>query len=169
MYERMNEQGCSEDETEGMKDKCFEWNEVEKAIVKAKLSKAPGLDGVNAEILRAIWRANPGWVVSMFDACLRDGCIPSEGKKARVVILPKSPEKPRSDPASYRPISLLPVLGKTLEGLMVGRLECRIKNRMNDAQHVFRRGRSMESAWAKVKEYVRSSVCKYVLEVFVDF
>ena len=58
MYERMNVQGCSEDETEGMKDKCFEWNEVEKVIVKAKLRKAPGLDGVNAEILRAIWRAN---------------------------------------------------------------------------------------------------------------
>ena len=86
----MNLEGCSEDETEGMKDKCFEWNEVEKAIVKAKLRKAPGLDGVKAEILQAIWRANPGWVVSMFDACLRDGCIPSEGKKARVVILPKS-------------------------------------------------------------------------------
>ena len=101
---------------------------------------------MNAEIVRAIWRANPGWVMSLFDACLREGCFPSEGKKARVVILPKSPEKPRSDPASYRPISLLPVLGKTLERLMIGRLECRMKDRMNDAQHGFRRGRSTESA-----------------------
>ena len=42
---RMNVEGChcSEDDTEGMKDKRFEWNEVEKAIVKAKLRKAPGL------------------------------------------------------------------------------------------------------------------------------
>ena len=106
----MNVEGCSEDETEGMKDKSFEWNEVEKAIVKAKLRKAPGLDGVNSEILRAIWRANPGWVASMFDACLRDGYFPSEGKKSRAVILPKCPEKPRLDPASFRHISLLPVL-----------------------------------------------------------
>ena len=52
---------------------------------------------------------------------------------------------------------------------MIGRLECRMKDRMNDAQHGSRRGRCTESAWAKVKEYVRSSVCKYVLEVFVDF
>ena len=51
---RMNVERCSEDENEGMKDKSFEWNEVEKAIVKAKLRNAPGLDGVNAEILRAI-------------------------------------------------------------------------------------------------------------------
>ena len=63
----------------------------------------------------------------MFDACLRDGCFPSEGKKARVAILPKSPEKQRSDPASYRSISLLLVLGKTLERLVIGRLECRMK------------------------------------------
>ena len=40
---------------------------------------------------------------------------------------------------------------------------------MNDAQHGFRRGRSTESAWATVKEYVRSSERKYVLGVFVDF
>ena len=63
----------------------------------------------------------------MFDACLRDGCFPSEGKKARVAILPMSPDKQPSDPASYRPISLLPVLGKTLERLMIGILECRMK------------------------------------------
>ena len=63
----------------------------------------------------------------MFDACLKVGCIPSEAKKARVAILPKSPEKQRSDPASYRPISLLPVLGKMLKRLMIRRLECRMK------------------------------------------
>ena len=80
-----------------------------------------------------------------------------------------SPEKPRSDPASYRPISSLPVLGNTLERLMVGRIECRMKDRMYDAQHGFLWGRSTDSARAKVKEYVRSSVCKYVLGVFVDF
>ena len=78
-------------------------------------------------------------------------------------MLPKSPDKPRSDPASYRPISLLPVLGKTLERLMIGRIECKVNDRMNDAQHGFRRGRSTESAWAKMKDYVRMSESKYVL------
>ena len=56
----VNVEGCSEDETVGMKDKSFEWNEVEKAIAKAILRKPPGLDSVNAEILRTISRANPG-------------------------------------------------------------------------------------------------------------
>ena len=40
---------------------------------------------------------------------------------------------------------------------------------MNDAQHRFRRGRSTESAWARVKDYVRMSENKYIPGVFVDF
>ena len=52
---------------------------------------------------------------------------------------------------------------------MVGRLECKVNERMNDAQHRFRRGRSTESVWARVKVYVRMSECKYILGVFIDF
>ena len=50
-------------------------------------------------------------------------------------------------PASYRPIGLLSVLGKTLERMMVAHLDSRLSNRMNEAQHGFRGGRSTESAW----------------------
>ena len=40
-----------------MCEKDFEWNEVERTIEKAKLGKAPGLDGINVEMMRAVWRA----------------------------------------------------------------------------------------------------------------
>ena len=73
-----------------------------------------------------------------FNACLTYGCFPNVWKKACAIALPKSPEKPRTDPASYRPISLLSVLGKTLERIMVARLDSRVNNRMNEAQHGFR-------------------------------
>ena len=52
---------------------------------------------------------------------------------------------------------------------MVARLDSRVKNRMNEAQHVFPRGRSTGSAWRCVRGYVQGSECKYVLGVFVDF
>ena len=52
---------------------------------------------------------------------------------------------------------------------MIGRIECNVNDRMNDAQHGFKRGRSTESVWARMKDYVRMSESKYVLEVFVDF
>ena len=50
-----------------------------------------------------------------------------------MIALPKSPEKPRTDPASYRPISLLSVLGKMLERMMVARLDSRVSARMNES------------------------------------
>lgn len=52
---------------------------------------------------------------------------------------------------------------------MIGRIKSKVNGRMNDAQHGFRRGRLTESVWASVKDYVRMSECKYVLNVFMDF
>ena len=43
----------------------FEWSDVERAIARAKLGKAPGLDGMNVEMLRAVWR----------DSEIDDGCV----------------------------------------------------------------------------------------------
>ena len=149
--------------------KDFEWEEVNVAVMKGKLRKAPGLDGLTAEMLRAVWVAIPGWLMSLYGVCLKYGCFPVEWKKARVVVLPKSLDKPRTDPSSYRPISLLSVLGKTLERMMVARMEERMRGRMHDAQHGFRGARSTESAWRRVKDYLAVSGCKYVLGVFVDF
>ncbi|CAK9796609.1 Retrovirus-related Pol polyprotein from type-1 retrotransposable element R1 (Fragment) [Anthophora quadrimaculata] len=147
----------------------FEWNEVNDAVRMMKLRKAPGLDGVNAEMLRAIWAAIPECLMRVYDVCLRTSRFPDEWKRANVIALLKSPEKVRTDPASYRPISLLSVLGKTLERMMVKRVECKVRDSMCDAQHGFRRGRSVETAWMRVKECVCRSERKYVLGVFVDF
>ena len=107
--------------------------------------------------------------MTLYDACLSYGCFPNAWKKACAIALPKSPEKPRTDPASYRPISLLSVLGKTLERMMVARWDSSVNDRMNEAQHGFRGGRFTENAWRCVRGYVQGSESKYVLGVFVDF
>lgn len=135
-----------------------------------KLKKAPGLDGVSAEMLRAIWRAIPEWLKRIYDVCLSTMCFPVAWKTARVIVLLKSPEKTRSDPGPYRPICLLSVLGKVLERMMVKRIERKkLCNRMCDAQYGFTVGRSTEGAWNRVLEWVNQSERKYVLGIFVDF
>lgn len=85
------------------------------------------------------------------------------------MVLLKSVDKVRSDPASYRPICLLSVLGKILERMMVERLKRKLGEGMCDAQYGFRTGRSTEGAWNYVLENVKESRSKYVLGVFVDF
>ena len=103
--------------------KGFERQEVNVTVKRGKLGKAPGLDGLTSEILRVVWSTFPGCLMTLYNACLTYECFPNAWKKACVIALPKSPEKPRTVPARYRPISLLSVLGKTLERMMVARLD----------------------------------------------
>ena len=53
----MSDEVCPVSENEEMCVRSFEWSEVERTIEKAKLGKAPGLDGINVEMMRAVWRA----------------------------------------------------------------------------------------------------------------
>lgn len=126
-------------------------------------------DGMNGEMCKAIWQAIPDYLMALFSRCVREGYFPNNWKQARVVILLKSPDKVRSNPRSYRGISLLPVLGKVLERIMVNRLEERAQNGMSERQYGFRKGKCVEDAWIYVKECVKSSTKRYVLGIFVDF
>lgn len=130
--------------------KVFEWDEVNEAVRAMKVEKAPGMDGMGAEVVRAIWRAIPEWLKRVYDVCLSTGCFPVRWKTARVIVLLKSPEKVRTDPGSYRPICFLSVLGKVLERIMVRRLERKVCDSLCDAQYGFVRGRSTEDAWNRV-------------------
>ena len=81
-------------------------------------------------------------IVSVFIACLKLG-FPMEWKRARVIMIPK-PGKDKSLPKSYRPISLLPVLGKLLERVLASRISKHLEERkyLNPNQSGFRKGRS---------------------------
>jgi Reverse transcriptase (RNA-dependent DNA polymerase). len=153
----------------GRVTKCFEWNEIGESVHCTKVGKAPGIDGINGEMIKKVWRAIPEYVKCLLDSCANEGYFPKEWKIGSVIVLLKSPDKVRNDPRSYRPICLLSVLGKEFERMMVKRLEARMKGRMNDCQYGFRKGRETEDAWHRVKEWVNGMDVKYVLGVFVDF
>lgn len=141
--------------------------EVGKAIMSCASGKAPGLDLLTADMVKIAWEVLPSRLVSLYGECVRSGVFPSEWKRARVVVIPKSADRPLDDPASYRPICLLSVLGKVLEKVLVARLETRLT--LHPSQFGFVRGRSTEDAWLAARESVEMSEKKYVLGLFVDF
>lgn len=143
--------------------------EIHESFLKLKSRKSPGLDGMTGEMCKAIWRVIPEYLGAMFRKCVSAGYFPKEWKSARVIVLLKSPDKIRSNPRSYRGISLLPALGKVLERIMVNRLQERVRHCMSERQYGFRAGKCVEDAWLYVKECVKTAQCKYVLGVFVDF
>jgi Reverse transcriptase (RNA-dependent DNA polymerase). len=157
------------EEYEMSENACFEWDELDNAVKMMRTGKAPGLDGMSAEIVKRVWLAIPRYMKALYDECLRTNCFPNEWKIAKVIVLLKSPDKDRMEPRSYRPISLLSVFGKVLERMMMKRLMNKVMNGMNDKQYGFRAGRSTEDAWNRVKEWVSESNKRYVLGVSVDF
>lgn len=88
--------------------------EVTNIIKHLNTKKAPGHDLVRNRTLKALPEIVLLFLAMVFIAILRVQYFPSKGKFAFVSIIPK-PGKPDSDPASYRPISLLPSISKVWE------------------------------------------------------
>lgn len=134
-----------------------------------RCKKSPGIDGMTGEMCKSIWKAIPEYLEVLYSRCISEGYFPGAYKRARVVVLLKSPDRVRSNLRSYRGISLLPVLGKVLERIMVTRLKDCDSAALSEFQFGFREGRSVEDAWLHVRHCVRESTGKYVLGIFVDF
>lgn len=136
-------------------------------IIRALPNTAPGLDGFTARMIRHAWDVSGDEMHHIFSACLSEGVFPDIWKVGRLVVLPKGNGKPLSDLKAFRPITLLPILGKILERLIIFCAPCLYRN-ISSAQHGFTRGRSTVSALNKVNDIVSSSDAKYVQLVFLD-
>jgi Reverse transcriptase (RNA-dependent DNA polymerase). len=89
-----------------------------------------------------------GWIhlgpqlVDLFNACLRHAVFPRIWKRGRVKYLLKPGDREKTDPGSYRPICLLPVVGKLFEGVLLRLLKPTLEIRSSEAQYRFREVRS---------------------------
>lgn len=80
-------------------------------VVKKQKNSAPGADGLSARIIKAAWPAICNHMTRLVNKCLRSATFPDPWKNARIVVLLKNKDKDPLTPRSYRPVSLLPVLG----------------------------------------------------------
>lgn len=137
------------------------------SIIRGLPNTAPGADGVSARMLRHIWCSASSELTYIMGKCVSEGVFPSVWKDGQLLVLPKGNGKPLSDPKAYRPITLLPVLGKVLERVM---LKCapEIGRGISDCQHGFMPGRSTSTALESIISVARASSQKYVQAIFLD-
>ena len=119
----------------------FTVEELEAAIKKLKLGKAPGRDNIHPEFVIHQSAKTTAWLCSFLTSCFRRSKLPKTWRRATVVALPK-PNKPVQDPKSYRPISLLCVPFKILERMIHSRIDPVVDPQLPREQAGFRRGRS---------------------------
>lgn len=129
-----------------------------------KPKKAPGLDIVTAGILRQAWPELAHQITHAFNVCQRTSKFPNCWKNTALVVIRKSPDEDSSEVKSYRPISLLPVLSKALEHLIVARI------RGDTAPHMsgFTKNLSTVDAMHCALQWTDSRQEKYVTAVFLD-
>lgn len=99
----------------------FRLDDVITAIHKLPLRKSPGYDLISSEVLRQLPVVGARFLLFLFNAILRTSYFPIQWKFSTVIMVPK-PNKPSHLSSSYRPISLLPVVSKLFERLLLPRI-----------------------------------------------
>ena len=87
---------------------------VQEAIKQIKHNNSQSPDKLNIRHLKHTGPLGLAFLTSMFKAALNKNIIPYTWKLANIVPIPK-PNKDTNNGTSYRPISLLSVIAKTLE------------------------------------------------------
>ena len=88
--------------------------EVKGYITTLKKRKAPGIDNIKNQMLIHLPTKAIVFITNIFNACIRFNYFPKAWKIANVVAIHKV-GSPANNPTSYRPISLLPAIGKLFE------------------------------------------------------
>lgn len=111
--------------------------EVKKEIKKYVVpKKAPGYDLITGEILRQLPNKAIKKLTDIVNASFRLCYVPQTWKFAEVIMIPK-PGKPPNEITSYRPISLLPIMSKLFERLLLKRVKPEIEKSKAIPSHQF--------------------------------
>ncbi|GFX63089.1 probable RNA-directed DNA polymerase from transposon X-element [Trichonephila clavipes] len=146
-------------------------SEVLNYIKKAQIRRAPGREGITNKILQNLTLPVIFQITNIISNIFITGHFPDSWKHASVIPILK-PGKPRGAADSYRPISLLPVLSKLAERLILSRLNDHLNTNkiLISQQHGFRPQLSTSHQLLRVVEYAKSGFKekKYTGAVFLD-
>lgn len=115
--------------------------EISRLIKKLKLRKAPGGDGIPNVAIKNLPKNIVSIMTRICNLALKLSHYPTPWKQATIKPIPKK-GKDLSKPASHRPISLLPGLGKVFEKIMYKYMYKHAEKALNINQFGFRPGHS---------------------------
>ena len=144
--------------------------ELKRALKALQKGKAPGPDGFVVEIYQNVSCLHK-LIVNLFDIILSTGNIPLQLRKLTIVPL----DKPLKNPEhckSKRPVSLLCVLAKALEVVVLHRMQNSLEQGLDGRQYAYRQGRGTETHLLEFFDFVKETRDKgcyvYVASIDVD-
>lgn len=130
-----------------------------KSHIQLLRNSSPGADNVHNRWIKNYTELLVKHVTKLFNTILAQGHIPKAWKQANIILLLK-PNKEKSDPSSYRPISLLSCFGKLLEKIVKTRLTKEVESRqlLPIHQSGFRAGKSTNYNLVRLERYAREQL-----------
>lgn len=127
--------------------------EIWRSLRKLKCRKSPGEDNIHNTLLKNLSQKAVVYLTKIINGCIFLNYFPKIWKFAKVIAIKKS-GKDESIPSSYRPISLLPALGKLFESIIYTRLKKSTKHLLKSEQFGFRDSHSTTQQLARVAEHI---------------
>lgn len=106
-------------------------------ILNQGKSTAPGHDMISKNILKQLDLQIHLHIIKIYEFCLVNQYIPEEWKLGTIVTIPK-PNTDHAKATNFRPITLLPVIGKNFEKLIKKKIEESVGHRIPDYQFGFK-------------------------------
>lgn len=140
-----------------------------KSLKQAK-NTAPGIDGIHYKHVRNLSVKALTYLAKIYNACSRCCYFPDKWKLG-ITTLQSKPGKDPSNPTSYRPITLLPVLGKIYERLINQELKRYLEdnNLLPESQAGFRERRSTQDKLLQLIEEAQNNSKKGMVTLATFF
>ena len=144
-------------------------DEVRKAINKLKNKKAPGIDTITAEVIKAGGEEMVDMLLKIFNNIWNNEKSPRDF--SRMIVTPVYKKGDRQSPENFRAISLLSIPGKIFLRIMLGRMQANIGAKLRESQFGFREGRGTVDAIFIVRQIIeKANERKIPLNFhFIDF
>ncbi len=109
-----------------------------RSSIKGLKNKAPGHDKISAKILKISSPCIVTPLANIFNSCVDNSTFPSACKKAEVT--PGHKRGAETDQTNFRPLSVLPAVGKVFEDLMLEQLDLVTIDLLHILISAYRRG-----------------------------
>lgn len=139
--------------------------EIATILKKCKNKSAPGFDSVGYKPLKILNKRHPDLLKDLYNSCMIHGTFPDTWKTGKLIWLLKA-GKDNKTTGAYRPLTLLSVLGKTLERIICARISDTIT--LSENQYGFRKGRGTEDCLHRVLEEVKNRRTRYNFTAMVS-
>ena len=116
--------------------------ELDKAISQLKKNKAPGLDNITPEMLKAGGSRIRAWLLRICKLVWEKEQTPEEWGKG--IILPLTKKSDITYCNNNRGLTLIDISGKVFSTIMLRRVKDAVDMRMRENQVEFRKGRSCQ-------------------------